>query len=255
MYCAAARPTTDSMQSDWDKIRAAAQDYLNNKQVCFMEPKHILRGQYHYHLTQPVSCSHVWAHLQDMGLQQAIDNVGPELVEEVHKAYMCWFHARFVMWSEHNRVYVEKHTNLSDNQVLHYAAAENKFLARQASIKAGTKHFCERVYVPSDTMPCPTMVLSYLLRQQAIKDLYFSESNNLAKQEHDINLRESRNTLAKGVKKSTKRVRGETIDSTTLCTPFEKTGMSSKPWQRRKYPSTRVRKKRRKVQRGGERGK
>ena len=43
-----------------------------------------------------------------------------------------------------------------------------------------------------------------------------------------------------GVKKSTKRVRGENIDSTTLCTPFEKTGMSSKPWQRRKNPSTRL---------------
>jgi hypothetical protein len=61
--------------------------------------------------------------------------------------------------------------------------------------------------------------------------------------------------MAIEVKKSTKRVRGENIDSTTLCTPFEKTGMSSKPWQRRKYPSTRVRKKRRKVQKGGERGK
>ena len=41
-------------------------------------------------------------------------------------------------------------------------------------------------------------------------------------------MRESRNNLAMGVKKSTKRVRGENIDSTTLCTPFEKTGMSSK---------------------------
>jgi len=28
-----------------------------------------------------------------------------------------------------------------------------------------------------------------------------------------------------------------------LSTPFEKIGMSSKPWRRRKYPSTRVRKK------------
>jgi len=54
-----------------------------------------------------------------------------------------------------------------------------------------------------------------------------------------------------GVKKSTKRVRGEKIDSTTLCTPFEKTGMSSKPWQRRKYPSTRVRKKNEKSKEGG----
>jgi len=35
-----------------------------------------------------------------------------------------------------------------------------------------------------------------------------------------------------GVKKSTKRVREENSDSTTLCTQFEKTGMSSKPWQR-----------------------
>jgi len=57
------------------------------------------------------------------------------------------------------------------------------------------------------------------------------------------------------VKKSTKRVRGENIDSTTLCTPVEKTGMSIKPWQKRKYPWTRVRKKIRKVQKGGERGK
>jgi len=54
-----------------------------------------------------------------------------------------------------------------------------------------------------------------------------------------------------GVKKSTKRVRGENIDSTTLYTPFEKTGMSSKPWQRRKYPSTRVRKKDEKSKEGG----
>jgi len=59
----------------------------------------------------------------------------------------------------------------------------------------------------------------------------------------------------KGSEEVHKTGRGENIDSTTLCTPFEKTGMSSKPWQKRKYPSTRVRKKRRKVQRGGERGK
>jgi len=53
------------------------------------------------------------------------------------------------------------------------------------------------------------------------------------------------------VKKCTKRVRGENIDSTTLSTPVEKTGMSSKPWQRRKYPSTRVRKKEEKSKKGG----
>jgi len=54
-----------------------------------------------------------------------------------------------------------------------------------------------------------------------------------------------------GVKKSTKRVREENTDSTTLCTSFEKTGMSSKPWQRRIYPSTRVRKKDKKSKKGG----
>jgi len=58
----------------------------------------------------------------------------------------------------------------------------------------------------------------------------------------------------KGVKKSTKRFRGENIDSTTLCTPFEKTGMSRKTWQGRKYPSTRVRKKKTKSPKRGEEG-
>jgi len=47
--------------------------------------------------------------------------------------------------------------------------------------------------------------------------------------EHDTNLRESRNTLVMEVKKSTKRVRGENSDSSTLCTPFEMTCLSSKP--------------------------
>ena len=55
------------------------------------------------------------------------------------------------------------------------------------------------------------------------------------------------------MKRSTSRVRGENVDSTTLCTPVEKTGMSSNPWQRRKYPSTRVKEKKTKSpKRGGE---
>jgi len=52
-----------------------------------------------------------------------------------------------------------------------------------------------------------------------------------------------------GVKKSTKRVRGENTDSTTLCTPFEKTGMSSK------ISLDQGEEKKTKSQKGGERGK
>jgi len=48
-------------------------------------------------------------------------------------------------------------------------------------------------------------------------------------QEHGGKLGESRNTLAIDVKRSTSRVREEITDSSTLCTPFQKSELSGKP--------------------------
>ena len=63
-------------------------------------------------------------------------------------------------------------------------------------------------------------------------------------------IEDSRNTLAKGVKKSTKRVRGKKIDSTTLCTPFEKTFMIVHPGKQGNIPRPRWGKKDEKSKKG-----
>jgi len=47
--------------------------------------------------------------------------------------------------------------------------------------------------------------------------------------EHGGKLGESRNILAIDVKRSTSRVREEITDSSTLCTPFQKSELSGKP--------------------------